>query len=180
MKSLGPIDYLSPVPPDGYRCMDCDTHGVKMWRMSNSSCIEFRCFTCACLQEKVKATPSVDRKGVMKLSHGIHVQSDQIGNLVPAIPSEDGSTCWGYSNASAEACQWWWSLPFYPLKRITIYTKPGNRIFLTADNALYEIFALYESEPYPPCAPGSKQINPGHYSVNSNGDVTPLGEEKGS
>lgn len=180
MKNLGPIDYLSPIPPEGYRCMDCDAFGVKLWRMSNSSCIEFRCLVCANIKEEEDAIPSPDKRGVIRTVDGQKRQTESIGNLVPAIPVPDGSSCWSSGYASNEACLWWWSLPFITLKRVTIHTKPGTKIFITSDNAIYEILALYESEPYPESAPGSKTMNPGHYSVDSNGDVTPLGKEEGS
>ena len=37
---------------------------------------------------------------------------DQIGNLVPAIPTEDGETFWGYSSVPQDGCEWWYRLPY--------------------------------------------------------------------
>lgn len=161
--------------------MDCDVHGVKLWRMSNSFSIEFRCFTCACIQEKVDAIPSEDKKGVMKAPFHANgntalprVQSDQIGSLVPAVPSPDGTSCFSYGNVPAEGCQWWWGLPFYPMKRISIYTKPGNRTFLTADNVIYEIHALNTDDPLPAAEHGTTLLTPGRFNIDKDGNVTPV------
>jgi hypothetical protein len=38
-------------------------------------------------------------------------RSDQIGWLVPAVPTEDGETYWGYTSVPADGCSWWYALP---------------------------------------------------------------------
>jgi len=38
-------------------------------------------------------------------------RTDQIGWLVPAVPTEDGSF-WGYTSVPPEACEWWYKLPY--------------------------------------------------------------------
>jgi len=38
----------------------------------------------------------------------------QIGWRVPAIPTEDGDTFWGYTSVPQAGCDWWAKLPFFP------------------------------------------------------------------
>jgi len=37
---------------------------------------------------------------------------DQIGWLVPAVPTPDGESFWGYTSVPQDACQWWHALPY--------------------------------------------------------------------
>jgi hypothetical protein len=39
-------------------------------------------------------------------------KTDQIGWRVPAVPTEDGDTFWGYTSVPQTGCDWWASLPF--------------------------------------------------------------------
>ena len=39
---------------------------------------------------------------------------DQIGWLVPAVPTEEGDTFWGYTSVPEPGCQWWYRLPAMP------------------------------------------------------------------
>jgi hypothetical protein len=34
------------------------------------------------------------------------------GSMAPAIPTEDGSTFWGYSSVPEDGCNWWYALPY--------------------------------------------------------------------
>jgi hypothetical protein len=40
--------------------------------------------------------------------------SDQIGWLVPAVPTEEGDTYWGYTSVPSAGCVWWFLLPLKP------------------------------------------------------------------
>lgn len=45
-----------------------------------------------------------------------HVQApphggDQIGWRIPAVPTADGQTFWGYSSVPEAGCRWWYGLP---------------------------------------------------------------------
>ena len=112
MKNIGPVDYLQDVPPDLYCCQFCGAWNVKLWRMGASSCIEFHCLACANKKEKKKAVPSEDKRGVVYFQYGENRQSDQIGNLLPAVPTPEGDTCWGYTSIPPEGCEWWYRLPY--------------------------------------------------------------------
>ena len=39
-------------------------------------------------------------------------RTDQIGCRVPAVPTEEGDTFWGYISVPREGCDWWSSLPY--------------------------------------------------------------------
>jgi len=41
-------------------------------------------------------------------------RTDQIGWRVPAVPTEDGGTFWGYTSVPQAGCDWWASLPTLP------------------------------------------------------------------
>ena len=46
-----------------------------------------------------------------KLDTGDGFATDQIGWLVPAVPSEEGDTFWGYMSVPQAGCDWWDRLP---------------------------------------------------------------------
>lgn len=173
MKNIGTVNYRSQTPPRGYHCQDCDAFGVKLWRMSNSSCIEFRCFTCAKADQKAEVTPAPNGGGVIAMEHGREIQAYNIGNMVPAIPCEEGNTCWSYGQIPVEAVLWWDSLPFFPKKLVTLYLFPGQNVLLNCDNALIDIIALH-GEGHIPQATGAGEIipKPGEYNIDADGNVT--------
>ena len=43
--------------------------------------------------------------------HGERGKCDQIGWRVPAVPTEEGDTFWGYTSVPQAGCDWWRSLP---------------------------------------------------------------------
>lgn len=112
MKNVGIVDYKQ-APPDGYHCQFCGVRGVKLWRMSASSCIEFHCLLCANKKEKEITSPSKDGRRLVKFEYGAIRETDQIGSLVPAVPVPEGDTCWGYTSVPQEACEWWYGLPYF-------------------------------------------------------------------
>lgn len=36
---------------------------------------------------------------------------DKIGERVPAVPTKEGNTFWGYSSVPPAGCEWWYRLP---------------------------------------------------------------------
>lgn len=96
-----------------YRCMQCGVDGVKLWRNYNSGNTrhELHCAACA-LQDQKAILPelaTVKTDGTMELPNG--TSTNRIGQLVPAIPTEEGSTFWGLRGITARAKRWWESLP---------------------------------------------------------------------
>ena len=111
MKRLGPVDYSAATPPD-YTCSRCGAHGVKLWRQYNTfaSHIELMCGECA-LADQHENGP-IDDDGTRAFV-GVR-RIDQIGWMVPAIPTAEGDTYWGYSSVPTAGREWWRRLPTRP------------------------------------------------------------------
>lgn len=81
-----------------YVCSKCGASGVKLWREYNTlaDLTDLYCRSCAEADQ--------DRK--------LGVGCDQIGWLVPAVPTNDGDgSFWGYTSDPPEGVTWWHSLP---------------------------------------------------------------------
>lgn len=94
--------YISQPPPSnmseiwgGYKCSDCGAEGVRLWREYQTFLDrqKLRCRTCSEKHEEKE------------------LRGDQIGWLIPAVPSPDGKTFWGYMSIPMSASKWWRSLP---------------------------------------------------------------------
>lgn len=110
------IDYSKDVVPDDYRCSKCASHGVKMWRQYNTvaSEVELMCGACA-LSDQGKHGP-IDATG--RRTDSLGCRTDQIGELVPAVPTEDGTTFWGYSSVPEPGVDWW--------RRLHVFAPPES------------------------------------------------------
>lgn len=119
-KVVQPIDYISGRIPYDYVCCKCGLGGRKLWRQYNTfaSHIELMCVDCAA-EDQGKELKNVTENGRRDNKYG---RSDQIGWLVPAIPTEDGETFWGYTSVPAAGVDWWREIP---LRR-----KPTNKVSL--------------------------------------------------
>lgn len=80
-----------------YRCSQCDLTGFKLWRQYNTFAdhIELLCASCAERDQNAEWNPA---------------RGDQIGGLVPAVPTADGAAYWGYTSVPSEGVHWWHSL----------------------------------------------------------------------
>ena len=96
--TVKPFNYAMVGVPDGYICGRCNIDGVKLWREYNAFLDhqQLLCGDCA----------SKDQDRPVDIS-----DSDQIGWMVPAIPTEDGKTYWGYTSVPQDGCDWWHGLP---------------------------------------------------------------------
>jgi hypothetical protein len=92
--------------PEEYVCSECKASGVKLWRryQTVASLVHLRCCRCACKIQKISLAEFVD-------SFGRFIQGDQIGWMVPAVPTEDGETYWGYTSVPEAGVGWWKCLP---------------------------------------------------------------------
>jgi len=111
---MEPFSYQDKATPDGYRCHQCGATQRKLWRDIRvvATAIKLSCGSCALSQEKV--TGPIDNRGRVKtfdFTNRDGELSDQIGGLLPAVPTEDGRTFWGYTSVPADACAWWRGLP---------------------------------------------------------------------
>lgn len=104
-----PVDYSSTAAPESYKCGGCGRTGVKLWReyqtfLDHQS---LRCADCAAADQGRDIT-SMDDRGRYNGEHG---RTDQIGWLVPAVPTAANDTFWGYTSVPSEGCAWWERLP---------------------------------------------------------------------
>lgn len=96
-----------------YKCATCGAESCKLWRLYNTFLSHQRlaCGPCALADQKQEGP--IDAGGFV-YDKDIHQRCDQIGELVPAVPTPDGETFWGYSSVPPEGVAWWRNLPSYP------------------------------------------------------------------
>ncbi len=103
--------YLNGQVPEDYKCGECGAHGVKLWRLYQTF-LDHQQFTCAECSAKAedKDISGINADGCMPCELGCG-DTDQIGWRVPAIPTEELDTYWGYSSVPQPGCDWWRKLP---------------------------------------------------------------------
>ncbi len=120
-----PFSYLNlKSAPNGYACHTCKATNCKLWREYNTflSHQSLRCSVCALARESsAKCTyEAIDNNGRLERTYYLNGEkrwtstSDQIGWLVPAVPTEEGDTYWGYTSVPPEGVIWWRSLRSIP------------------------------------------------------------------
>lgn len=104
-----PIDYSSITTPSSYVCGACGKSGVKLWRDYQTFLEhqELRCADCAGKASEI----DVSEMGDDGMYPGEYGSTDQIGWLVPAVPTKENDTFWGYSSVPQDGCDWWSRLP---------------------------------------------------------------------
>lgn len=104
-----------------YTCSSCGATGIKLWRDYNTcaSAVDLKCAECATPDQVAyeaknynntnrEALGALDDDGAFTFRNG-----DQLGGLVPAVPTAEGNTFWGYSSVPDEEVEWWHALPTY-------------------------------------------------------------------
>ena len=110
------MKYEDRTIPEDYCCTVCEAQGVKLWRQYQTCAdsIELECCDCAAADQD-KNIADIDADG--RYTSAVDGErSDQIGWLVPAVPTESESTYWGYTSVPQLGILWWRGLP----------TKPGD------------------------------------------------------
>ncbi len=110
-----PVDYKSTMVPPTYKCGKCGATNCKLWRdyqtfLKNQSLL---CAKCAGEEQK-KDVSDIDDEGRRSLEEGLGVRTDQIGWRIPAVPTEENDTYWGYTSVPQPGCDWWRGLPTHP------------------------------------------------------------------
>lgn len=105
-----PVDYSSSSTPSSYTCGGCGKTGVKLWRDYQTFLDHqtLRCADCAAANQG-KDISTMQQSGSYQSPDGF--PTDQIGWLVPAVPTEENDTFWGYTSVPAAGCEWWARLP---------------------------------------------------------------------
>lgn len=94
-----PFIYASGQTPPGYECQTCQCTGVRLYRRYQTF-LERQELFCRkhALDDQNKTEPD-------------QPSEHSIGWLVAAIPTEDGSTHWGWSSVPDDGLKWWNQLP---------------------------------------------------------------------
>ena len=95
-----------------YRCHGCGAAYCKLWREYQTFADNTKLLCAECALKDQKKSGPIDRDGKRPEKHG--GPTDQIGWLVPAVPTADGETYWGYTSVPRAGVTWWKSLPSYP------------------------------------------------------------------
>lgn len=109
--SAHPVDYTSTAVPPTYICHDCDATSCKLWRHYNMF-LDHQTLLCVDCAGKKQGR---DVSGMNENGYEATEQTDQIGNLIPAVPTEENDTFWGYTSVPSEGVEWWRQLPTRPM-----------------------------------------------------------------
>jgi hypothetical protein len=107
MTVFGSFKYGMFLVPAGYHCVRCGLHGVKLWRQYQTFVDEVELLCADCAMTNQKEAGRVDEDGKHETEFG---RCDQIGWLVPAVPTEEG----GYTSVPEAGCAWWDAMPTRP------------------------------------------------------------------
>jgi hypothetical protein len=98
--------------PTSYRCGECGASGCKLWREYQTFLVHLSlyCARCAAKAQK-KDISDMDQEGSYTDPDGF--RCDQIGWLVPAVPTQENDTFWGYTSVPQPGVMWWRGLPTF-------------------------------------------------------------------
>lgn len=89
-----------------YECGKCGAKDCKLWREYNAF-LEHQtlyCVNCAGKNQN-KDVSGINSEGQFPSG------SDQIGWLIPAVPTKEYDTFWGYTSVPTDLVNWWRELP---------------------------------------------------------------------
>lgn len=112
MTNFGKVNYSKNKIPEGYKCSDCGATNCKLWRKYQTflNHQNLLCAKCASNEQKEDIS-SINENGLRKSDYGL---TDQIGWRIPAVPTEDGETFWGYTSTPMNGYEWWKRLETLP------------------------------------------------------------------
>lgn len=99
----------------------CGARWCKLWRQYNTflNHIELMCVDCAGKDRNVDVS-SVNAEGYIDSRYG---KTDQIDGLVPAVPTIEKDTFWGYTSVPPDRVKWWRELPTRPVVDVPIVVE---------------------------------------------------------
>lgn len=107
-----PFTYASGDVPPTYRCSGCGAFGCKLWR-EYQTFLDQQSLLCAdCAGEaEGKDVSKIDSDGRRPTALSDNLRTDQIGWRIPAVPTEENNTYWGYTSVPDAGVYWWRQLP---------------------------------------------------------------------
>jgi hypothetical protein len=115
--AIAAFKYSDGAAPTGYVCTTCGASGVKLWREYQvfANHTELVCCDCAGKsQDRGKDVARIDAEGRIPWDCDGQIpeqRTDSIGWCVPAVPTEEGDTFWGYTSVPDAGVRWWKRLP---------------------------------------------------------------------
>lgn len=113
----------NPSVPEAYKCGACGATGCKLWRRYATYLDHQDLFCCVCAGADQKHdVTGIDDRGMSPSAPCKDATGkvfpgrphDSIGWLVPAVPTEDLTTYWGYTSVPDNGVAWWRALPTRP------------------------------------------------------------------
>jgi len=131
-----PVDYSKAEIPPTYKCGQCGAKRVKLWREYQTFLNHqtLRCAHCPAINQK-KDISKIDANGMRPSRGG---KTDQIGWYIPAVPTEENDSYWGYTSVPQNGCEWWRKLPTLP-ERVVIYTTQCVKNLHTGKSFTFEV-----------------------------------------
>lgn len=106
---MGPCDY-SGGAPRGYQCGTCGATCVKLWREYQAAMTGQELYCAKCAVKKAGGGEEVDEDGRWRAPDADY-KTDTVSWRVPAVPTAEGDTFWGYTSVPPEGVAWWKRLP---------------------------------------------------------------------
>lgn len=94
---LSKFSYISGEIPKEYICSICNANGIKLYR-------KYQTFLD---QQKLYCKACAFKDQTHNLTGDCCVGKYVIGWLVAAVPTEDGSTYWGFTSVPDDGVKWW-------------------------------------------------------------------------
>lgn len=96
-----------------YTCGRCGVGSLKLWREYNTF-LEHQTFLCAsCASPVGQPFLFVSDNEYDRGSFTDQIWNEKFGTLVPAVPTEEGDTFWGYTSTPFHCVMWWYDRPTY-------------------------------------------------------------------
>jgi hypothetical protein len=102
------FSYASNTTPPDYVCTRCKASGCKLWRLYQTFLDHQKLFCLPCAE--------ADQQVRLCFRRSDPYASDQIGALVPAVPTVELDTYWGYTSVPEPGVEWWYRLPTAPAR----------------------------------------------------------------
>lgn len=94
-----------------YACSFCKRTNSKLWRDTHIFLDNMQLFCIECIAKKnPMENTSIDQNGMIPSSINFDQKTDQICDLVPAVPTDDNQTFWGYTSVPEHRVRWWTQL----------------------------------------------------------------------
>jgi Zn ribbon nucleic-acid-binding protein len=112
LETIEPFRYDGKKTPAGYKCTKCGATDLKLWRYYNAfvSHQELFCVDCG-LARDYQGGPKTTEVAEDGTHDFYGMRSTELNGLIPAVPTEDGETFWGFSSVPGDGVAWWKTLP---------------------------------------------------------------------